>query len=89
MPAAAGAERRRFPAQAERDGPVRLDTKDLTPAQGSDPVLRERGLWSDGAIKERFLAIPGDGKIEFETVTYPQPAPGLGPAGASRTAPCW
>lgn len=32
--------------------------------------------WADGAAKERFLALPGTSQIEFETVTYPQPAPG-------------
>ncbi len=32
--------------------------------------------WCDGATKERFFALPGDSRIEFETVTYPQPAPG-------------
>ena len=32
--------------------------------------------WCDGATKERFFALPGDSQIEFETVTYPQPAPG-------------
>src|SRR5262249_34088541 len=35
--------------------------------------------WSDGAIKERYLAIPGDGRIEYNTVIYPQPAPGAQP----------
>ena len=32
--------------------------------------------WIDGAVKERFLAIPGDGQIEFNGTIYPQPAPG-------------
>src|SRR5262249_50832218 len=27
----------------------------------------------------RFLALPGDSKIEFEAITYPQPAPGSYP----------
>jgi uncharacterized repeat protein (TIGR03806 family) len=33
-------------------------------------------LWSDHAIKERFLAIPGEGRIEYNAIEYPQPAPG-------------
>ena len=32
--------------------------------------------WIDGAFKQRFLAIPGASKIEFDGITYPQPAPG-------------
>lgn len=48
----------------------------LEPAPG---VIRYSVLapqWSDGATKERWLAIPGDGQIEFDGITYPQPAPG-------------
>jgi uncharacterized repeat protein (TIGR03806 family) len=33
-------------------------------------------LWADHTTKERYLAIPGDGKIEFDAVEYPQPSPG-------------
>ncbi len=50
-----------------------------TPATGLIPYSVNAELWSDGATKERFIAIPGDGKIEYETVTYPQPAPGSMP----------
>lgn len=32
--------------------------------------------WTDGAAKQRFLALPGESKIEFDGITYPQPAPG-------------
>lgn len=35
--------------------------------------------WCDGAIKERFFGLPFASQIEFETVTYPQPAPGAPP----------
>jgi hypothetical protein len=38
-------------------------------------------LWSDGAIKERYLAIPGDGKIEFDAVFFPESSAGRGPHG--------
>ena len=36
-------------------------------------------LWSDGAAKDRFMAIPGYGKIDYNAMTYPQPAPGADP----------
>ncbi len=36
-------------------------------------------MWIDGAHKERFLAVPGDGKIELDGLIYPQPAPGAPP----------
>ena len=32
--------------------------------------------WCDGATKERYFGVPRQGQIEFETMTYPQPAPG-------------
>jgi len=31
-------------------------------------------LWSDGAHKDRFIALPGDSQIEFDAVTYPEKA---------------
>lgn len=67
-----------FPQKLSETG-LFASTKDLTPAAGLIPYSVNAQLWSDGASKERFLAIPGDGKIEFETVTYPQPAPGSEP----------
>jgi uncharacterized repeat protein (TIGR03806 family) len=54
-------------------------TKDLKPAAGLILYSVNAELWADGATKERYLAIPGDGKIEYETMTYPQPAPGAVP----------
>lgn len=53
--------------------------KEHQPAPGLIPYSVNAPLWSDHAIKERFLALPGDSKIEFETVTYPQPSPGAPP----------
>lgn len=35
--------------------------------------------WCDGASKTRFFGLPGDSQIEFDTVMYPQPAPGAPP----------
>ena len=32
--------------------------------------------WADGVTKRRFLALPGESKIEFDGIKYPQPAPG-------------
>lgn len=54
-------------------------TKDQTPADGVIPYDVIAPLWSDHAKKDRFLAIPGKGQIEFESVLYPQPAPGSYP----------
>jgi uncharacterized repeat protein (TIGR03806 family) len=51
-------------------------TKDLKPTPGLIPYSVNAQLWSDGATKERYLAIPGDGKIEYNAVEYPQPSPG-------------
>lgn len=64
-----------FPRKLSETG-LFSSTKELKPATGVIPYSVNAELWSDGAYKERYLAIPGDGKIEYETVTYPQPAPG-------------
>jgi uncharacterized repeat protein (TIGR03806 family) len=67
-----------FPRKLSETG-LFVDTKALKPAKGVIPYSVNAELWSDGATKERYLAIPGDGTIEYETVTYPQPAPGSVP----------
>lgn len=67
-----------FPRKLSQTG-VFADTKTHTPAKGLIPYSVNAELWSDGAIKHRFIALPGDSKIEYETVTYPQPAPGSVP----------
>jgi uncharacterized repeat protein (TIGR03806 family) len=69
----------RFPLKLSETG-LFESTKDLKPAKGLIPYSVNSELWSDGATKERYLAVPGTAKIEFETMTYPQPAPGA-PAG--------
>jgi len=51
-------------------------TKDHQPAPGLIPYDVIAPLWSDGAHKDRFLALPGDSQIEFDVVIYPSPAPG-------------
>jgi uncharacterized repeat protein (TIGR03806 family) len=68
----------KFPHKLSETG-LFVSTRDLKPAVGLIPYSVNAELWSDGASKERYLAIPGDGKIEYETVTYPQPAPGSVP----------
>ncbi len=41
-------------------------TKDLVPAPGLIPYNVNSPLWSDGALKERYLALPGDSKIDYD-----------------------
>jgi uncharacterized repeat protein (TIGR03806 family) len=67
-----------FPRKLSATG-LFADVAAHTPARGLIPYSVNAELWSDGASKERFIAVPGDAKIEFETVTYPQPAPGSVP----------
>jgi uncharacterized repeat protein (TIGR03806 family) len=64
-----------FPRKLSETG-LFASTKDHTPAPGLVPYTVNAELWSDNAIKERFLALPGTAQIEFDTVEYPQPAPG-------------
>ncbi|HXG10184.1 MAG TPA: PQQ-dependent sugar dehydrogenase [Gemmataceae bacterium] len=67
-----------FPRKLSETG-LFASTKDHQPAPGLIPYSVNAQLWSDHLIKERFLALPGYSQIEFETVTYPQPAPGAPP----------
>jgi len=62
--------RSNFPRKLSETG-LFTSTKDLTPAPGLIPYSVNSPLWSDGAHKERYLAIPGNGKLEYETLTYP------------------
>jgi uncharacterized repeat protein (TIGR03806 family) len=64
-----------FPRKLSETG-LFTSVKDLQPAPGLIPYSVNAALWSDGAIKERYLAIPGDGRIEYNAIEYPQPAPG-------------
>ncbi|MBW3542034.1 MAG: PQQ-dependent sugar dehydrogenase [Planctomycetes bacterium] len=72
------AERVDFPRRLSETG-LFASTKDHAPAPGVLPFSVNAPLWSDGGSKERFLALPGDSQIEFDAVTYPQPAPGAPP----------
>lgn len=72
------AEAPTFPTKLSETG-LFASTKDHQPAKGLIGYSVNSELWSDGATKERYLALPGNSKIEYETVTYPQPAPGAVP----------
>ncbi len=50
--------------------------KDHKPAAGLIPYSVNAQLWSDGAVKERFLALPGTSQIVYDAIEYPQPSPG-------------
>ena len=68
----------RFPTLLSETG-LFTSTETMTPAAGLIPYDVNSPLWSDGALKERYLALPGDSKIKYNTLTYPQPAPGAPP----------
>ena len=59
-----------FPRKLSETG-LFASTPDLVPARGLIPYSVNAQLWSDGAEKERFLALPGDSQIEFDAVVYP------------------
>jgi uncharacterized repeat protein (TIGR03806 family) len=54
---------RSFPRLLSQTG-LFVSTRDLKPAPGLIAYKVNSPLWSDGAAKERYIAIPGDGKIE-------------------------
>jgi uncharacterized repeat protein (TIGR03806 family) len=64
-----------FPRKLSESG-LFLSTKDLKPAAGLIPYTVNAQLWSDGAYKERYLALPGDSQIGYNEIEYPQPSPG-------------
>lgn len=59
-----------FPRKLSETG-LFASTKDHAPAQGLVPYSVSAALWSDGAEKERLIALPGDSQIEFDDVVYP------------------
>jgi uncharacterized repeat protein (TIGR03806 family) len=67
-----------FPRKLSETG-LFASTKDHKPEKGLIPYSVNAPLWSDGLLKERFLALPKDGKIEYNAIVYPQPAPGAPP----------
>jgi uncharacterized repeat protein (TIGR03806 family) len=64
-----------FPRKLSETG-LFASVQDHQPAAGVIPYDVVAPLWSDGAIKDRFMAVPGNEKIEFDAVTYPADAPG-------------
>lgn len=67
-----------FPRKLSETG-LFTSTRELKPAPGLIPYSVNSALWSDGALKDRYMALPGESKIEYNSVIYPQPAPGAPP----------
>ncbi len=67
-----------FPRKLSETG-IFDSVKDHVVAPGIIPYEVNAQLWGDHAIKERFIAIPGNGQIGFDEITYPQPSPGSTP----------
>jgi len=68
----------KFPRKLSETG-IFASTKDHKVAAGIIPYSVNAQLWGDHAWKERFLAIPGEGQIGLDEITYPQPSPGAPP----------
>jgi uncharacterized repeat protein (TIGR03806 family) len=68
-----------FPQKLSETG-LFASTAKHAPATGVIPYDVIAPLWSDHAHKDRFLAVPGASRVEFDAVTYPQPAPGSRPS---------
>ncbi len=62
----------KFPKLLSQTG-LFASTVDHQPAAGVLPYTVNAPLWSDGAEKHRFIAIPGEGKIVRDAVHYPHP----------------
>ena len=67
-----------FPRRLSETG-LFTSTEEMTPAPGLIPYSVNAALWSDHAAKERYIALPDLSQIEYDTVIYPQPAPGVPP----------
>jgi uncharacterized repeat protein (TIGR03806 family) len=67
-----------FPRKLSQTG-LFASTRDHKVAPGLIPYSVNAQLWSDHAWKERFIAIPGDGRLGFDEISYPQPSPGAPP----------
>ncbi len=67
-----------FPRLLSETG-LLADTPNHELASGLIPYSVIAPQWCDGASKVRFFGLSGDSRIEFDTVTYPQPAPGAPP----------
>lgn len=67
-----------FPRRLSETG-LFQSTADHRLAPGILPYSVNAPQWCDGGIKDRFFGLPGSSQIEFDAVTYPQPAPGAPP----------
>jgi uncharacterized repeat protein (TIGR03806 family) len=67
-----------FPRKLSETG-IFTSTKDHKVAPGIIPYSVNAQLWGDHAVKDRFIAIPNNGRIGFDEITYPQPSPGAPP----------
>jgi uncharacterized repeat protein (TIGR03806 family) len=72
-----------MPSRADGPIPKRLsqtgafaDTRDLIPAAGLIPYQLVVPFWSDGASKQRWIALPAEGKIHFAATGEWQFPPG-------------
>lgn len=63
-------ETKPFPRKLSETG-LFVSTTDHAPAAGLIPYSVNAPLWSDGAEKERFIALPDDSKISLDAVVYP------------------
>jgi uncharacterized repeat protein (TIGR03806 family) len=71
-------ESARFPRKLSETG-LFVSTRDHKVAPGLIPYSVNAQLWSDHASKERFIAIPGNARVGFDEISYPQPSPGAPP----------
>ncbi|WP_254511757.1 PQQ-dependent sugar dehydrogenase [Anatilimnocola floriformis] len=68
-----------FPKKLSETG-IFQSVKDHQVAPGVIPYSVNAELWSDHAVKQRFIAIPGNGQVGFDQNVYPEGPPGA-PAG--------
>jgi uncharacterized repeat protein (TIGR03806 family) len=78
VPAPKVAQAAPFPRKLSDTG-LFTSTRDLKPAPGLIPYTVNSQLWGDHASKERFIALPGDSRIEYNVLKYPEPIPGAMP----------
>jgi uncharacterized repeat protein (TIGR03806 family) len=64
-PGAAVPQNLQFPRRLSETG-LFASVQDHRPAPGLIPYTVNAPLWSDGASKERFIAMPGNSRIQFE-----------------------
>ena len=66
VPTPAAASPSKFPRKLSETG-LFASLKDRKPAPGLIPYSVNSPLWSDGAHKERYIAVPDDLKVEFSS----------------------